>query len=167
MKFGRLMLLLACFTLFGCPEPAPFAPEDAVDGGPCSEGSQTTLAAGSWTGSSFDALENGESTTIEFGSQGGIMAAFDLLATGVGSSAKDLKIEFRSLDGSQSYTSNTFNSVNFACQNSAGQVLVDMTVEVDSVPRDESVILYLEASFEVENGDPVLLQSSTEIILTL
>ena len=95
------------------------------------------------------------------------MASFDLLATGVGSSAKDLKVEFRSIDGSETYQSDTFSSVSFACRNTAGQVLVDMAVEVSSVPMNEAVLFYLEASFESETGDPILVQSETEIVLTL
>ena len=167
MKVGRAVLILFCCTLLACPNNGTPVPEDAQQGGPCSEESASSLNAGSWTGSSFETLENGDSPSIEFGSLGGIMASFDLLATGVGSSAKDLKVEFRSIDGNETYQSDTFSSVSFACQNTAGQVLVDMAVEVSNVPMNEAVLFYLEASFESETGDPILIQSETEIVLTL
>jgi hypothetical protein len=167
MLLRRLIFFLACFTLFGCPNNGPPVPEDPIDGGPCSEEFTQSLSAGAWKGSSFEALQDGDSPEIEFGSQGGVMARMDLLATGVGSKAQGMTIELRSLDGTEVYTEVSFSSVSFACQNQAGQVLVDMTIEVDSVPFNELVILFIEATFEVENGDSILVQSEIEIVLSI
>lgn len=143
--------------------------EDTKSLNPCLPGPTPTIAAGKWSNSgfaTFGSLEDDAQPEIEFGSQGGVMMRFDLLAQGTGNTATDLKIQIFSLDKGTTHHTSEFGSVSFSCQETHGQLLVNMTVEVDGVPFDKPLLLALEANVTDQNNDLILIKWETEVTIT-
>jgi hypothetical protein len=172
MVLRRFVLLIGCLSLLGCPSsnnnsPAPkdVPSEEVSEGSPCSVEFPASIAAGAWEGTSFSALETGDSLDIVYGSQGGRMLYFDLLATGAGPQASPLTIEFRSPDGSTVHQTEEYSSVDFSCQNAAGWVSVNLIFNVESTPQNEPLTMVVQGSFAVEGGDPIVVTSEVAVAL--
>jgi hypothetical protein len=174
MVLRQLVLLIGCLSLLGCPSnnnnnngpvQKDVPSEEINEGSPCSVGYASSISAGTWQGSSLEAIETGDILEVHYGSQGGRMLYFDLLATGAGPQASPLTIEFRSPDGSKVHQTEKYSSVDFSCQNAAGWVSPNQIFNIETIPSKEPLIMVIQGTFVVEGGDPILISSEVAVEL--